>query len=336
MLPAAHQPRFFGMRPSLGRFLRAHGVAFLLMLACTGLTSAMPALSVSERVEIQADLSYAENANPRQSLDLYLPKSRIAGARLPVIVYIHGGGWGAGSKAAGLAILLPWVAKGSYAGVSLNYRLADEAPWPAQIHDCKAAIRWIRAHAVRLGLDEGKIGVMGTSAGGTLATLLGTSGGVPDLEGAVGPHRTEDSHVTCVLNRFGRLNFVAEPESARSAPAQAKALSDRMTTLFGGTLAEKGALARRASPIVHLSSDDPPILTFHGTMDGIVPVVQAEEFDAAARRAGSSHLLVLMVGAGHGFDHPEEKRRSLQFLDRHLRGIADQISTEPILMPPKP
>jgi acetyl esterase/lipase len=287
---------------------------------------------VSAAVERIADVPYAATPNPRQTVDVYLPKARSQGARLPVVVFIHGGGWGAGSKDSGRALLQPYVESGKYAGVSVAYRLAGEAGWPAQIHDCKAAIRWIRAKAARFGFDADRIGVVGNSAGGTLATLLGTSGGVADLEGEVGSYRQYSSRVTCVINRFGRLNFLAEPESARAAPTQAKALAGRLETLFRGTLEERADLARRASPIFHVGPDDPPVLTLHGTNDGLVPVVQAEEFDAAMKRAGAQHLLIRLVGAGHGFDHPEEKRRSRLFLDRHLRGVPADIPDTPIVV----
>jgi dipeptidyl aminopeptidase/acylaminoacyl peptidase len=90
--------------------------------------------------------------------------------------------------------------------------------------------------------------------------------------------------------------------------------------LFGGPLEERTAVARAASPVTHLSADDPPILTVHGTADAVVPIAQAEEFDAAARRVGAPHELVRVEGAGHGFDRPDERRRSREFLDQHLRG----------------
>jgi len=290
--------------------------AVLGLLGPTLLAAAAPAPA---EAEVRANLAYAGTANPRQMLDLYLPRERPAGARLPVIVYFHGGGWVGGSKASGKATLTPWVTAGGYAGAAVNYRLAGQAAWPAQLHDAKAAIRWLRANAASLGLDASRIAVVGTSAGGTLATLLGTSGGDPALEGSVGGHLGVDSRVTCVLNRFGRLNFLAEP-AARSAPGQAEALAGRLRQLFGGELEARADLARTASPLTHLSADDPPILTVHGTADGVVPIAQAEEFDAAARRLGARHELVRVEGAGHGFDRPDERRRSREFLDLHLRG----------------
>lgn len=315
--------------------------SFVTALFACFTTTTLAALAVAAEaplpagVEMRRDVPYAANTNPRQTLDLYLPKTRAADARLPVIVFIHGGGWVGGNKSAGRAALQEFVAGGNYAAVSVAYRLAGEARWPAQIHDAKAAIRWIRANAASLGLDSDRIGVIGTSAGGTLAVLLGASGGANDLEGEVGPHLGISSRVTCVVNRFGRLDFDAEPESARAAPSQAKALEGRLTTMFGAPFSERRAAARNGSPITHVSPEDPPVLTLHGTRDELVPITQAESFDAAARRAGAGHLLIRVVNGGHGFEHPEGKRRERQFFDLHLRGVPATISTEPIELAPK-
>lgn len=307
-----------------------------MSLALDGVVSGVRAAGAEvDPVELVADLDYAGTGNPRQRLDLYLPKTRASAAPLPVIVFVHGGGWVGGSKAAGRAVVRPYAATGSYAGVSIGYRLAGEARWPAQVHDCKAAIRWIRANAARHGLDPERIGVIGSSAGGTLGTLLGVSGGAEDLEGSVGPHGSASSRVTCVVNRFGRLNFLAQPESARASAAQAGPLAQRLALMFGGPVDEHAPLARRASPLSHAAAGLPPIITFHGTADPLVPFGQAEEFDAAMRRAGGAHVLVPVKGAGHGYENAEERRRVRQFFDQHLRGIPSVISTEPIPHPVK-
>ena len=286
-------------------------------------------------VEEHREVPYAGTDHPRKRLDLYLPRERAGTGLLPVVVFVHGGGWGSGDKAGGKAVVLPYVESGYYAGVSVGYRLSGHAPWPAQIHDCKAAIRWIRANAARHGLDPERIAVTGPSAGGTLATLLGVGAGVAELEGEVGPHRGESSRVTCVINRFGRLNFLAEPAVARASPAQLPALEERLRVLFGGTLQERADVARTASPVTHVTAGDVPVLTFHGTEDGLVPIAQAEEFDRVMRAAGVPHHLVRVVGGGHGFESGEERRRTRQFLDRWLRGIPAEISTEPIVLPRK-
>ena len=170
--------------------------------------SANQAPRLLENIDAKLDLPYAATENPRQRLDLYLPKSRKSDKPLPVIVFIHGGGWQAGSKSSGIGSIGRFVSSGDYAGVSVGYRLTNEAQWPAQIHDCKAAIRWIKANAKEYGLDASKIGVWGTSAGGHLVSFLGTSGDVKTLEGTLGKHLDQDSKVTCVVNFFGPENFI--------------------------------------------------------------------------------------------------------------------------------
>jgi acetyl esterase/lipase len=296
--------------------------------------SAEPAANL-EAVEVQRDVSYAEGGNPRQTMDLYLPKERVSQQRLPVVVFIHGGGWQNGSKSAGKSWVQPYAASGHYVGVSVGYRLAGEATWPAQIQDCKAAVRWLRANASRYGLDPDRIGVVGNSAGATLALLLGASQGVPELEGTVGPHATESSRVAAIVNFFGRINFLAEPESARAGPAQAAALVGRLTVLFGGTLGEKAELAREASPVNHITAGHAPVFTAHGTSDELVPYVQALELDAEMQRSGVPHTLIPMQGFGHGFQNAEANRRARQFFDRYLRGVVTEISTEAIVAPAK-
>ena len=149
------------------------------------------------------DLSYADNDNPRQRLDLYLPAAPTSDKPLPVVVWIHGGAWRAGDKAGGIGQLSSFVASGDYAGVSVGYRLTDEANWPAQIYDCKAAIRWIRGNAEKYHLDPNRIGVWGSSAGGHLVAMLGTSGDVESLEGELGTYADQSSRVTCVVDYFG-------------------------------------------------------------------------------------------------------------------------------------
>jgi acetyl esterase/lipase len=279
----------------------------------------------SDAIDARRDLPYAGTDNPRQKLDLFLPKKRADEKPLPVIVFIHGGGWQKGDKSGGFRNVARFVESGRYAGVSVGYRLSGEAKWPAQIHDCKAAIRWIRANAKTHDLDPERVGVWGASAGGHLVSLLGTSGGVKELEGDLGPHTGESSRVTCVVNFFGPENFMTMlPPQAHSQAAGA------IGGLFGGSLSEKAAEAKAASPVTHITPDDPPIFTAHGTKDPLVPFAQAQELDAALQKTGVPHLLMEMTGAGHGFRSAELDERIAQFFDQHLRGVKVQIATTPI------
>ncbi|MBV6500185.1 MAG: hypothetical protein CJBNEKGG_02655 [Prosthecobacter sp.] len=280
-------------------------------------------------IEALRDLPYAATDNPRQKLDLYLPKNRRPGKPLPVIVFIHGGGWRAGDKSSGISNLSRFVESGDYAGVSVGYRLTQEAQWPAQIHDCKAAIRWIKAHAAEHGLDATKIGVWGSSAGGHLVSFLGTSGDVKELEGTLGAHLDQDSGVTCVVNYFGPEDFLTMIRQPSSVD-RTKGRDYPEALLLGGPVPEREAAAREASPVTHVSKGDAPFFTAHGTEDPLVPFAQAEEIHAALKKAGVSSLLQVMSGGGHGFRSPLLEERVKQFLDLHLRGIPAEITTTPI------
>ena len=152
-------------------------------------------------VTVQKDLAYVPGGHERQKLDLYLPKE--ASKPLPVIVWIHGGGWQAGSKENNP--LLAYAGKG-YAVASINYRLSQHAVFPSQIEDCKTAIRWLRAHAKTYNLNPSKIGVAGSSAGGHLVALLGTAGEVKELEGKEG-NLDQSSQVQCVVDLYGPTDF---------------------------------------------------------------------------------------------------------------------------------
>lgn len=276
-------------------------------------------MHLPEGVRLEKDLPYAGTRNPRQTLDLLLPKSATgAGKPLPVVVYIHGGAFRSGNKTMGYGPLGPLVGSGEYAGATINYRLSGEATWPAQIHDVKAAIRWIRANAAKYGLDPDRIAVMGPSAGGHLAAMLGTSGGVAELEGRIGPNTGTSSRVRCVVDLFGPSEFLAMNDHHsridHNAPESPESL------LIGGALPQHKEAARAASPISYVSRDDPPFLIIHGTDDPLVPLNQSERLADALKAAGVPCAFYRVLGGGHGhFRRPEVERRIKQFLDRQLR-----------------
>ncbi|MBI2480304.1 MAG: alpha/beta hydrolase, partial [Planctomycetia bacterium] len=265
-------------------------------------------------VETHRNIPYAETDNPRQQLDLYLPQQR-GEKLLPVVAFIHGGGWQTGGKGNGQQVI-PYVATGNYAGVSIGYRLTDEASWPAQIHDCKSAIRWIRANAEKYGLDPDRIGVFGTSAGGHLVAMLGTTGDNKALEGDLGKYQNVSSRVTCVVDFFGPTELLTmgtwhdNPGSPESK-------------LVGGTLQETKDVARQASPITHASKDAVPFLIIHGTKDAVVPFDQSVKFHAALKAVGVDSTLLEMSDAGHGepFHSGKFGSQMQAFFDKHLRGV---------------
>jgi acetyl esterase/lipase len=286
-----------------------------------------------ENIDAKLDLPYADTEIPRQRLDLYLPKAPKATTPLPVIVFIHGGGWKGGDKASGINNLAPYIASGHYAGISVGYRLTNEAQWPAQIHDCKAAIRWIKANAKEYNIDPAKIAVWGTSAGGHLVSFLGTSGDVKSLEGTLGKHLDQNSQVTCVINFFGPENFLTMVRQESTVDRNTADYPEAL--LLGGRVQDQIAAATEASPVTHVSPGDAPFLTAHGTQDPLVPYAQGQEIDAALKKAGVESLLITMTNGGHGFRSPELDQRVQQFLDLHLRNIPTTISTTPILTEPK-
>lgn len=245
-------------------------------------------------VKAVRNVEYAKVDGKPLLLDMYLPEK--TDKPLPAIVWIHGGGWRAGSK--DQCPVLSLSGQG-YAVFSINYRLTDVATFPAQIHDCKAAIRWIRAHAREYGLNPDRIGVAGSSAGGHLVALLGTSGGVKELEGDVGGNLDFSSKVQAVCDLCGPSSFLIEDADAE-AVRKAEAKDSAVTQLFGGPPAENKEKARLASPVSHVSKDDPPFLIVHGDKDLVVPLRQAEVLDVALKKAGVPTTLHVVAGAGHG------------------------------------
>jgi len=300
----------------------------ILYVSCGLAIATLAVLAVADEpppfsVRRELDIPYAHTDNPRQRLDLYLPEPAREGEPLPVIVFVHGGGWRGGDKKHG-EVMLPFVESGEYAVASIGYRFTDEAIWPAQIHDCKAAIRWLRAHAEQYNLDPARIGAVGMSAGGHLVAMLGTTGDTHQLDGDLGDDREQSSKVACVINQAGPGNLANVPED--NEPAQAV-----LAWLFGGPVKEKMAEAKNASPVMHASKEDAPCLCVHGSADPLVPYSQAVELTEALRAAGVECILLTVNGGGHGWrTTPVVDERVRQFLDKHLRGRERPLEDEAV------
>lgn len=262
------------------------------------------------------DLVYARVGEQTLLLDLYLPEQ--ATEPLPVVIWIHGGAWAAGSKADPEA--LPLVDRG-YAIASIEYRLTDQAIFPAQIHDCKAAARWLRANADTYHLDPARIGVWGGSSGGHLAALLGTSGGVASLEGDLG-NPGYSSRVQAVCDGSGPTDFLQMNDAPTSVDHDAP--DSPTSILIGGPVQENADAATRANPITYVTPDDPPFLIVHGELDPIIPLNQAELLHEALQAAGVDSTFVVVEGMKHGFGPQgcpaDLALRMWEFFDRHLKG----------------
>jgi acetyl esterase/lipase len=300
---------------------------FLLTFVC------VPAIAFAQRqgpaalrdkVEIQTDVEYGKAGDRSLKLDVIKPKAASDKPRA-CVVWIHGGGWQNGNKNSGTGRLAGLVATGDYVGVSVGYRLTDETPWPGQIHDCKAAIRWIRANAKALGIDPDKIGVWGSSAGGHLVSMLGTSGDVQELEGKNGTPAVS-SRVTCVVDFCGPSDFLAIPKDGPKASQP----TGPLYKLLGGPLGEKQDLAKAASPITYVTKDDPPFLIVHGTADNTVAIKQAELLHDAQKKAGVNTTFVKIMGGGHGIGGPKVEERVQAFFAKHLLGKDVAVSSEAI------
>jgi len=230
-------------------------------------------------------------------LDVYVPEKVAEGERArPLVVWIHGGGWQGGSKDRCPAARL--VLSG-YVVASIQYRLTDVAAWPAQIQDCKGAIRWLRANAQKYGIDGERVGVWGTSAGGHLAAMLGMT--VPrddaNLEGEVGGNGLESSGVQAVVNWFGPADLV---KLAEEIGVEQDGEDGALARLAGGRVKERMGVLRQASPVRYASRDDAPMLIMHGVEDRLVPLEQSRMLRDELQRVGARVELVEKANSGHG------------------------------------
>ncbi len=272
-------------------------------------------------VKVERDIEYVPGGGRSRSLDLYQPEK--SDGPLPLVVWIHGGAWLAGSKDNNQAI--PLVPSG-FVTASINYRLSKEATFPAQIEDCKAAIRFLRANAQKYGIDPDRIGVWGSSAGGHLVALLGTANEVKDWED-VGEHPAVSSRVQAVCDFYGPANLLTMgKQSGPESQVNHDAPDSPEARLLGGPVQENAEKAKLASPITYVSSDDPPFLIVHGDKDPVVPVAQSREFHEALKAAGVNSTLHIVEGGGHGngFNYREIGPMVRDFFVKHLRSGSEK------------
>jgi len=267
----------------------------------------------AESPTVRKDIEFANVDGHNLKLDLYLPAET---KNAPLVVWIHGGGWKAGNKS---NCPVSWLTDDGYAVASISYRLTDKAIFPAQIHDCKAAIRWLRANADKFGFSTAKIAVSGSSAGGHLAALVGTSGDAKGLEGTVGGNPGHSSRVDAVVDFYGATDFVLR---SKTQPHRANKEGSVVYRLLGGGADKKVELAKQASAAFHVTKDDPPFLVFHGGNDKTVLIDQSERIKEVYMKAGLPIALHVLKGSGHGgkeFYVGERRGLIRAFLAKHLR-----------------
>ena len=291
------------------------GMRLSLVVAVSGFAASIAWAGQAEQFQmtILRDLEYVPSGHARQKLDLYLPNEVGPRVKWPLLVWIHGGAWLSGSKERPAA--LSFVAKG-YAVASINYRLSQHAIFPAQIEDCKAAIRWLRAGAGKYGYDPNHIGVWGASAGGHLVALLGATGDVTEFD--VGPNAGVSSRVQAVCDFFGPTDFTKM--SSFPSTMQHDAADSPESKLIGGPVQQNKDKVQRANPILYVTKDDPPFLIVHGDKDPLVPHNQSEILLDALKKAGVEATLYTVAGGGHGgFKDPQVDVLLTEFFQKHLR-----------------
>lgn len=293
-----------------------------------GLLVLLVLLSLGGAKIVGNDIPYVPNGDKRQKLDLVVPASA---EPVPLVVWIHGGGWMAGSRKGGPQEML---VQNGYAVASIGYRFSQQATFPTQIQDCQAAIRYLRASASQYNIDPDRIGVWGASAGGHLASLLGTAGGQGAFA-AIGGNEKVSDRVQAVCNYFGPTDFSTV---AKQAAEQTEAPSiyrfdgrDPYTRLLGVQSLDDKAKTAAVSPMHYVSKDDPPFLIVHGTRDRLVPYAQSEQFAAALKGVGVDVILQKVPGGGHGgeaFESEEMQKLVVRFFDKHLKSA--DVKVEPV------
>lgn len=260
--------------------------------------------------QVATDVVYGTVGDRDLLVDIYMPE----GAEAPrLVVWIHGGAWRAGSKA---NPPMAFVDAG-YALASVDFRNSPEAPFPAQIHDIKGAIRFLRSHAADYGYRTDRIAISGASSGAHLAVLTGVTNGHAELEGTVGGHLDSSSDVQAIVSYFAATNL--QSILAQSTPFGLNVREPALELLLGGKPDDVADLARLASPVAHVDANDPALLLFHGDQDPQMPINQAHELQGAYEAQGLDVHFDVVHGAAHGggaFYEGSHLARMVEFMDR--------------------
>jgi acetyl esterase/lipase len=281
--------------------------------------AARAAESVAAAPRMIPDLAYLA-PDRAEKLDLYLPVAPAKGKLSPAVVWIHGGGWTGGVKTENRAKeICTTLAAAGYVAVSVDYKLGDGA-WPTNLHDCKNAVRFLRAHAATYQLDPDRIAVAGGSAGGHLALMVGFTGDRPEFEpaGAATPYPGVSSQVRAVIDLYGPANLLTRQEVDEKGTPTGKLRPAGPAKVFGPD-DPTAPVYRRASPVTHVTKNSPPVLILHGRIDTTVDRAQSEELAGVLQHHGVPHEIVMVEGAGHTFDFETWNKKPLS---RDLRPVA--------------
>ena len=319
------------------RFTREFSTILLLLgAAALRPSTAAPTPPVApEGVTIEREVSYLA-PDRAEKLDLYLPATRPAGALSPGIVIIHGGGWSGGSKAGGREFEIgTTLAKAGYVCASVEYRRTARDRWPTNVYDCKNGIRFLRTNAAKYGIDPAHIGVIGGSAGGHLALMVGLTDAVPALEPST-PYAGVSDRVDAVVDMYG----IADVRTGRKTDAQGTPTDEPKAwdSVFGDHRPITDADRALASPTSHIGAKTPPVLILHGTRDTTVDRFESIDLDKTLTARNVPHQFILVEGAGHTFDlerwNGKKLSRDLRptviaFFDRYLKADDKQGGIRP-------
>ena len=311
----------------------------LLALVCSATLAAPDAVAqpapkrpvLPKGFTAEYDVKYVPDGDPAQTLDIYFPE-KLSEKPLPLLVWIHGGGWTAGSKSQ-----VPYLSQlpRGYVVASVEYRFSQKALFPAQIQDCQAAVRWLRANAKKYNIDPTRVGVGGASAGGHLAALLGTSGGKKAFP-PVGGNEDQSDRVQAVCDVFGPADFWTVVKQAEEDKNVKNIFDwnngDPYSKLIGAKLGQDREKCDAVSPAHYVSKESPPFLILHGDRDTLVPFAQSVELADLLGKAGVPVTLQRMPGSGHGgpaFSLPAVGRLTEAFFDKHLKGADVKVEALP-------
>jgi acetyl esterase/lipase len=314
--------------------------ATLALVAAWSLVTLAAPPTAPKGVKVEADVPYVPNGDAAQVLDVYTPE-QASDKPLPLIVYVHGGGWHAGSKAGCPAKGL--VTQG-YVVASVEYRFSQKALFPAQIQDCQAALRFLRANAKKYNLDPAHVAAWGESAGGHLVALMGTSGGT-NAFAKIGGNDGQSDRVQAVVDLYGPTDFntVIDQAAAQTDVQNIfkwNTANDPYGQLIGGGLGVDKAKGDAVSPTHYVSKESAPILILHGTKDRLVPFAQSVELADLLKKDGVPVWLQRLPGADHGgpaFGLPGVRNLVKNFLDKELKGADVKVELLPddqVTVPP--